>query len=236
MVTKKSSHPVTQKRKVTSAPVTQKGKVTRSQKAQQDLAQEKLIREESIQPHSVSVATSTNETSSLKEQLAKKDEELKRLREKMEQWETETTTQKSAISKKTVCVKLHSEGTSSKLSRMTVDMTQDLQKKLNVSMVGYIKDKWYSEVKFVRNNVWADGITAGALKNEYLSLPIGWTKHEFTEHMRAEIYKCYGRIRHNSQSMARKRFLGKLGYVVNLGLLGYVANLRLLKYAVNLGS
>lgn len=234
MVTKKSPHPVTQKRKVTSAPVTQKGKLTRSQKAQQDLAREKSIREESIEAHSVSDATSTNETSSLKEQLAKKNEELtkqneelKRLRETMEQWETETKTQKSAISKKTVCVKLHSEGTSSKLSRMTVDMTQELQKKLNVSMVGYIKDKWYSEVKFVKNNVWADGITAGALKNEYLSLPIGWTKHEFTEHMRAEIYKCYARIRHNSQSMARKRFLGKLGYEVNLGLLGYAVNLGL---------
>ena len=232
MVTKKSSNPVTQKRKVTSTSVTQKGKLTRSQKAQQDLAREKSIREESIQAHSVSDATSTNETSSLKEQLVKKDEvlakqneELKRLRETMEQWETETKTQKSAISKKTVCVKLHSEGTSSKLSRMTVDMTQELQKKLNVSLVGYIKDKWYSEVKFVRNNVWADGITAGALKNEYLSLPIGWTKHEFKEHMRAEVYKCYARIRHNSQSMARKRFLGKLGYVINLGLLGYVIKL-----------
>ena len=76
MVTKKSPHPVTQKRKVTSAPVTQKGKLTRSQKAQQDLAREKSIREESIEAHSVSDATSTNETSSLKEQLAKKNEEL----------------------------------------------------------------------------------------------------------------------------------------------------------------
>jgi L-asparaginase len=197
------------------------------------------------------VATLQKDTEREKEQLmiqlAKKDEELKRLRvtkdaeqkrrrEIMDQWETETKTQKSAISKRTVCVKLRSEGTSSKLSRMTVDMTQDLQKKLNLCIVRYIKDKMYSDFKFLRNDLWADVITVEAVENKYLSIPIGWTEQEFAEHMRAEIYKCYARIRHNSQSMARKRFLGKFGYVVNLGLLGYVANLRSLEYAVNLGS
>ena len=236
MVTEKSSNPVTQKRKVTSTSVTQKGKLTRSQKAQQDLAREKSIREESIQAHSVSDATSTNETSSLKEQLAKQNEELKRLRETMEKWETDAKTQQSPISKKTVCVKLHSEGVSSKLSRMTVDMTTELQKKLNLGIVGYIKDEMYSNCKFIKNDMWADVITVSAVEKGYLSVPIGWTEQEFSEHMRREVYKCYARIRHNSQSMARKRFLGKLGYVINLGSLGYVINLGSLGYVIKLGG
>jgi hypothetical protein len=108
---------------------------------------------------------------------------------------------------------------------MTVDMTTELQKKLNLGIVGYIKDEMYSNCKFIKNDMWADVITVSAVEKGYLSVPIGWTEQEFTEHMRREVYKCYARIRHNSQSMARKRFLGKLGYVINLGLLGYVIKL-----------
>ena len=155
--------------------------------------------------------------------VAKFEEHIKKLNEKI--GKSEEATEKFTFTKKLVHIKVHTSQ-SSKLSCMTVDMTKDLQKRLNLSIRSYIRDKMYSNYKFIRNDVWANGITVSALEEGYVSVPFGWTKLEFTEHMKPHIKRCYSDIRHNSQSLARKHFMGKTigrdGFVGFVGIVGNV--------------
>jgi hypothetical protein len=67
----------------------------------------------------------------------------------------------------------------------------------------------YSLVKFIKDDEWANGITQLAVDKNFVQVPIGWTLKDFRDHMKPYIYRSYSQIRHNSQSLARRYFMGK---------------------------
>ena len=80
---------------------------------------------------------------------------------------------------------------------------------INQGIRRVIRDKTYRSIKFIRNDQMADRITEIAMMNGYVELPIGWTETEFKRHMKKHIYRAYSQIRHNSQSLMRKYYMGK---------------------------
>jgi len=190
-----------------SSPTTARGKTTRSQAKTQ---QEDALRANSVSVASTNVTTEAgnleDKIQSMVDQMVKMQEHIQNLNEKV--GNSEVATEKSTVTKKSVHIKAKS-CPSSKWSRMTVDITTELQKRLNLSMRSFIRDRLYSNHKFIRGDAWANGLTRLAVKENYVSLPLGWTSLDFSQHMLPHIYKCYGGIRHNSQSLARKYFMGK---------------------------
>ena len=102
-----------------------------------------------------------------------------------------------------------SELTMLTVARVKLEIGTKIQMNLNQGMRRVIRDKTYTKVKFLRNDKMADQITQLAMKNKYVQLPIGWIQTEFKIHMKKHIYRAYSQIRHNSQSLMRKYYMGK---------------------------
>ena len=67
---------------------------------------------------------------------------------------------------------------------------------------------FYSGVKFVQNDRWATIYLNVALKNKEVKVPSTLTITEFMALYQNKVYKAFSDLRHNSQVLARKHFLG----------------------------
>ena len=109
-----------------------------------------------------------------------------------------------------------SELTASTVARVKSEIRPKIQMNIDQGMRRVIRDKTYRSIKFIRNNQMADQITDIVMINGYVELPIGWTQTEFKRHMKKHIYRAYSQIRHNSQSLMIKYYMGK-NFVTKLG-------------------
>lgn len=84
-----------------------------------------------------------------------------------------------------------------------------IQRNLNQGMRSFIREKLYASAKFVTKDEDVKRIIQLATIEGYVQVPIGWTPQEFREHMKIHTNRAYSQIRHNSQSLARRYYMGK---------------------------
>jgi hypothetical protein len=141
----------------------------------------------------------------LRDELAKQKILIAELEKKSK---TKSSTKSSTV-KRSVNVKL-GEAQISEMSPMTVVNTRELQKGLNLGIRAYVRENLYSLAKFIKDDKWAHGITQLMVDKNFVQVPpIGWTNEDIRDHMKPHIYRSYSQIRHNSQSLARRYFMGK---------------------------
>ena len=77
----------------------------------------------------------------------------------------------------------------------------------------YIRKYWYQGVKFIDCDETAGDYLQHAIRTESVVIPTGWTREEFCDKYHGGIKAALSQVRHNSQLLAQKNYLGKISLI-----------------------
>ena len=72
-----------------------------------------------------------------------------------------------------------------------------------------ISDKLYLMIKFIKNDQMVTRIITLLMKTRYVQKSIAWKWKGFRVHLNQHVYRAYNQLRHNSQLLMRKYYMGK---------------------------
>ena len=89
-------------------------------------------------------------------------------------------------------------------------------KRVKNDLRGYLRKYWYKGVKFINCDKIAREYLQDAITSESVVIPTGMTHDAFCDKYQSGINTAMSQIRHNSQLLARKNYLGKYSIKKNV--------------------
>ena len=96
------------------------------------------------------------------------------------------------------------------LSKRDIKVLNNMRDVVEGQLKSFVKKYWYDKVKFPVNNRVTAHIMKKAVDMERVNVPKDITPAAFCEFFKKKVVTVLGTLRHNSQTLARKNWLGKL--------------------------
>ena len=89
------------------------------------------------------------------------------------------------------------------------EIKRKCQKGYDTQLRNVIRTKMYTIMKIVKSKQLALYVAELGLNIDCVKIPIDWKKQNFKLHLKKHVYRAYNQIRHNSQLLMRKYYMGK---------------------------